>query len=141
MSVTVIRPDRHVVKDTPAARLFRRRLKCPDILTFFNVETCQWILAYWVVRGRGMVEEIEDLGPTCELVCSDFVNAICQCWGPVDFRKKRQLILGRQRDRIRRQEEDIMEDQKRYDWAKKKLEHRAPVPYAFYSPMSGGEVV
>ena len=60
MAMTVIDPRKHVVKDTPVARQFRRLLKTDDIVTFFSLETGQWVLGYWANKLGKVVDEIED---------------------------------------------------------------------------------
>ena len=78
--LTAIQPSRHLVKETPAAKMFRRRLGFPAIFTFWNGETGQWILAYWVDERRRLCDEVEDLGMAFELVTSEFVDMIVRCW-------------------------------------------------------------
>jgi hypothetical protein len=141
MSVTVLDPRVHLVKETSASRFFRRRLSEPDTLTFWNASTGQWVLAFWVHRGKRIVEELEDLGPNCEGVTPEFVEAITSCYGPVDFKKKKKRILSRNQDNIRKQNETIAEEQEKWDWLKKKTKDKLPIPYAFSTPMSGGEIL
>lgn len=142
MSLTRISPARHVVKDTPTAKLFRRVLSFPDIFTFWNAETGVWILAYWVQKKQHLCEEMEDLGMAFEEVTPKFVQMIVSCWKPVDWKAKKQRLLSREKDRIREQNDKIMGDQERWDWAKKKLSDKGlrPIPFAFSAPVSGGEV-
>lgn len=141
MSLTVLNPRVHLVKDTAAARFFKRRLRESDVMTFWSSDTGQWILGFWVHKGKKIVEELEDLGPNCEAVTPSFVDMIVGAYGPVDFKKKKKRILSRERLRIRRQTEAILEDQERWDWLKKKTKDKLPIPYAFSTPMSGGAVL
>lgn len=141
MSLTVLDPMVHLVKDTATTRFFRRRLSEPDVLTFWHSQTGMWVLAFWVHRGRQIVEELEDLGPNCEAVTPAFVKMIVDAYGPVDFQKKKKHLLSRERSRLRKKDEDVAEDQERWDWLKKRTQDQSPVPYAFSTPMRGGEVV
>ena len=141
MSLTVLNPQIHLVKDTSTARFFRRKLHEPDVLTFWHALTGMWILAFWVHKGKRIVEELEDLGPNCEAVTPEFVDMIVQCYGPVDFGKKKKQMLSRQKDRIRKQIDDIVDYQEKWEWLKKKTEGTIPIPYAYSIPISGGEVV
>jgi len=141
VSLTVLNPRVHLVKDTGAARYFRRRLNEPDVMTFWHSITGQWILAFWLHRGKRIVEEIEDLGPNCESVTPAFVEMIVQAYGPVNLQAKKRLILSRQKDRMRKQNDDILADQERWDWARKRLKDKCILPYAFSTPMSRGEVL
>ncbi len=140
--LTVINPIKHVVKDTPAAKLFRRKLKFDNVLTFWNGETGQWVLAYWVDKKQHLVDEMEDLGMAFEQVTPDFVKMIVTCWKTVNWKVKKERLLSKEKDRVRKENEGIREQQERYDWAKKQLTARGlkPIPYAFSSPVSGGEV-
>lgn len=131
--MTFLRPDVHVVRDTYHAKVFRRRLNCPDIVTFFSLETGMWILAYWINRRLRMVDEIEDLGSNFELITKELVQQIVQCWGTIDWGAKKERILSKFRDRERKQTDSLMEQQERWDWLKKRMDK--PVPYAFSSPM------
>lgn len=141
MSLTVLNPQIHLVKDTSTARFFRRKLNEPDVMTFWHSETGNWILAFWVHKGKRIVEELEDLGPQCQAVTPEFVNMIVSCYGPVDFRKKKKAILSRQKSRIRKQTEDILAYQEKWDWLKKRTKDTVPIPYAYSTPMSGGKVL
>lgn len=141
MSLTVLNPRVHLVKDTGAARFFRRQLREPDVMTFWNSETGQWIMGFWVHRGKRIVEEVDDLGPNCERVTPAFVEMVIQCYGPVDFKKKKKRILSKNRDRIRKQNDDIAADQERWDWLRKRTKDKCPIPYAYATPMRGGEVL
>lgn len=141
MSLTVLNPRIHLPKETGAAKFFRRRLSEPDVMTFWNAVTGQWILAFWVHKGKRIVEEVEDLGPNCEAVTPEFVDMIVKCYGAVNFGQKKKRLLSRERDRIRKQNEAIAEDQERWEWLKKKTKDKLPIPYAFDTPISGGAVV
>lgn len=142
MSTTTIRPNIHVVKDTPVARMFRRRLKFDDIMTFWSAETGQWILGYWIDKRLQMVDEMEDLGMVFEKVTPELVQQIVTCWGSIDWKAKKKRLISKERDRIRTENDALMEQQERWDWAKKKLADKgeAPLPYAFKTPVSGGQV-
>jgi len=140
MSVTVLNSRIHLVKDTGAAKFFRRKLSEPDVMTFWHAETGQWVLAFWIHRGRRIVEEIEDLGPNFEAVSPGFVNMIVSGYGSVDFKQKKKRILSKNRDTIRKQNENIAEDQERWDWLKKKTKDKLPIPYAYSTPISGGKI-
>lgn len=141
--LTIIRPDRHVVKDTPTARMFRRRLRFEDIFTFWNGETGEWILAYWVEKRRNLAEEMEDLGMAFEKVTPDLVDQIITCWKPVNWKEKKKRIITKEEDRVRGQIDRIQEEQRRWDWAKKKMVEKGlkPIPFAFSAPISGGQVL
>ena len=141
--LTFIQPSKHVVKDTPASRMFRRHLKFDDIFTFWNAETGEWILAYWVDKRRHLCDEMEDLGMSFEKVTPDLTQMIITCWKRINWGVKKSRIVSKEKDRIRKETEKIQEEQKRWDWAKKKLVDKGlrPVPYAFKAPISGGQVV
>lgn len=139
--LTVIRTDRHVVKETPAAKMFRRRLGFEDIFTFWNGETGEWILSYWVDKRRRICEEMEDLGMSFEKVTPELVRMIVACWKPVNWKVKKARLISKEKDRIRNQIDRIQEEQRRWDWASKKLANRGikPIPFAFSSTITGGE--
>jgi len=141
--MTFIRPTAHVVKNTPTAKMFRRRLNCPDIFTFFSLETGQWILAYWIEKRVRMADEIEDLGPDFGLVTPKLVADIVVCWGNIDWKSRKKTRKQRLISKIRSQEnlqnDKLSEQSDRYQWLQKRM--KKPIPYAFASPVSGGEVV
>lgn len=141
--LTVIRPDRHVVKETPTAKLFRRRLQFEDLFTYWNGETGEWILAYWVDKRRRLCEEMEDLGMAFEKVTPDLVNMIVACWKPVNWKAKKARLISKERNRVTKEIEKIQEEQKRWDWASKQLVSKGlrPIPFAFSSPITGGKVL
>lgn len=132
--MTHLQPSIHVVKDTPVAKLFRRRLNCPDIITFFSVVTGQWILAYWMDKRIRVVDEVEDLGANFELVTQELVKQIAVCWGPVNWKAKKQRLLSRYRDQQRNETDTVIENQERYDWLKRRMKN--PIPYAFQVPVA-----
>ncbi len=143
MSLTVIQPSKHVVKDTPVAKMFRRRLKFDDVVTFWSIDTGEWILGYWVDKRLRLVDEMEDLGMMFEKVTDELVDAIVTCWKAVDWRAKKQRLVSKEKDRVRNEVDKIREEQRRWDWAKRRLEARGarPIPYAFKCPISGGQLV
>lgn len=143
MSLTTIQADRHVLKDTPVARMFRRRLRTDDIVTFWSAETGQWILAYWVDKRVKLVDEVEDLGMAFEKVTPELTQQIVSCWGSVDLKAKKKRLLSKERDRLRKSRDDVMSEQDRWDWAQKKMKDKNinPVPYAFKARIRGGDVL
>lgn len=127
MSLTLINPTVHVVKDTPVARLFRRVLHHEDVVTFFSLQTGQWILGYWIGGNKRMVEEMEDLGQAFEQVTPEFVKRITACWGGVDWKAKKRYLVGKQRDHIRKMQDEVRDQQDRWDWMKKR--NKGQMPY------------
>ena len=134
MSLTSIDPMKHLIRETSVAKVFRRQLRFPDIITFWSIETGQ---------KRKIVEEMEDLGAVFELVTPDLLQTITACWRPVDWKVKKHRILSKEADRVRRENDDLIEDQTRWDWAQKRLkaQGKAPIPFAFGTPIKGGRVV
>ncbi len=141
MSLTILNPNVHLVKETPASRFFQRRLNSPDPMTFWSSQTGQWILALWIHRPKHIVEEIEDLGPAFEYLTPTFVKMIVRAYGPVDFGKKKKLILSRHLDRLRKMDDTVLEDQDRWNWLRKRTKDEMALPYAFDASMSGGGVL
>lgn len=142
MPCTIIDPSKHLIRNTRAADYFRRVLKFPDIVTFFNMETGQWILAYWINRQKHMVDEMEDLGVDMEVMQdTEFVNSMCLCWGGVDWKAKKRRMLDAEKKKETEKVEDLIQDQERWDWAKKRLQDRAPVPYMLNPYCTGGDTV
>ena len=131
MSVTVLNPQVHWIKDTPCAQFFRRKLRDPDIVTFWHAETGQWILAY--LLRRGIVEEIEDLGVDFELVTDDFVDMIVRCYGHVDLSKKKKRLLATESARLQRQSDSILKNQEKWDWLRKRTQDKAPLPFVIHT--------
>lgn len=141
MSIVFLNPNIHVIKETEIGRMFRRLLKFQDIFTYWNSETGQWILSYWLNRLGNVADEIEDLGPVMEGVCPALVQQIVTCWKPVDWKLKKKMLLANHKRFQTKKVEQIMETQERWDWAKKRLGDKAPIPYAFVPRISGGETV
>ena len=140
MSVTVLNPQVHLVKETPCASFFRRRLRDPNIMTFWHCQTGQWILAYWLHKGRRIVDEIEDLGPCFEAVTENFVRMIVSNYAGVDLSRHKRRLLSKQRSRILKQTEAIMESQEEWDWLKKRTADKASIPFYYNVPFSGGQI-
>lgn len=140
MSSVHINPQRHVVQETPTAKLFRKLLKCPDIFTYFNLDTGQWILSYWVSKPIHLAEEMDDLGAAFELVNAQFVDMICRCWKPVDWKQKKKMLLRKEKRQLERESEKIIQEQERYDWLKKRMKDKSPLPYAFKAGLKGGDL-
>ena len=78
-----------------------------------------------------------------EKVTPDLVRMIVTCWKPVNWKVKKARLISKEKDRVRNEIERIQEEQRRWDWAKKKMVARnlVPLPYAFASPASGGQVL
>jgi hypothetical protein len=105
-------------------------LNDPDIITFFNHQTGQWVLAYWLHKDTGIVDEIDDLGPGFEEVTPEFVQSLERSrnyYNKEDLKKKYILQAKRQ---ARRENEEIYADQERWDWCRKRTRDKVIVPYA-----------
>ena len=131
MPCTVITPEKHVVKDTPVARFFRRALGVEDIITFYHMETGQWILAYWVNKLGNIVDEIDDLGTHFELVTPEFVDMVRSGWGGINWAEKKKWFLAKHKEKITKDNEASIQDQDRWDWAKKRS---GKIPYLVQPP-------
>jgi len=142
MSTTTLRSSTHVIKDTPVARMFRRRLKFDDIVTFWSGETGEWVLGYWIDKRIHLVDEMEDLGMSFEKVTPELVEQIVYCWKTINWQEKKKRLVSKERDRIREENDTLQQEQEKWDWAKKRLTNKglAPIPYAFETPISGGQV-
>ena len=138
-SPTQLDPRIHYVKDTPAARFFRRRLKDSRMLTFWNAETGQWILGCWLDDQHRWIEEFEDLGPNFELLEGRagkvLVDMLLTGYGPINWAKHRKRILGKWNDWKRKQLERAEESRDHWDWLKKKTGDKAIMPFAFSGTM------
>ena len=139
MSLVFITPEKHIVKETEAGRMFRRLLKFPDIFTYWNSETGQWVLAYWCNRLGHVADEVEDLGPVMEGLTPQLVQQIVTCWKPVDWGVKKKMMMARAKTFATKQDEKVIQEQERWDWMKKRTRDKAPIPYAFVPRISGGE--
>lgn len=139
MSVVFIEPRKHVVKETQVGRMFRRALNFDDVFTYFNVETGEWILAYWVNKTGHLADEVEDLGGAMEKVTPDLVQQIIRCWGHVDWAAKKRRMQSKQRSWDRKKSDAISADQERWDWLKRRYP-KMPIPYMYASPVSGGQL-
>jgi hypothetical protein len=88
-----------------------------------------------------IADEIEDLGGMMEQLTPQLVKQIVDCWKPVDWGKKKKMILARQANFLRKQTEELIEENNRYKWAQKRVASRAPIPYAYCPRISGGQVL
>ncbi len=113
--LTTIQPSKHVIRDTPAAKLFRKKLGFKDIFTFWNAETGEWILAYWVSEKNRLCEELEDLGMAFEKVTPELAYRITTCWKRVDWKAKKQRLVSKERARVRDEVEGLQDEQERWD--------------------------
>jgi hypothetical protein len=136
---TKIDPRIHFVRDTPASRFFRRRLRDSKMMTFFNAETGQWILGCWLDEKRRWVEEFEDLGANCELLEGEAGEALTSMiltgYGGIDWGKHRKRILGKWRDWERKQLERAEESRDHWEYLKKKTADKCIMPFAFSGTM------
>lgn len=57
-----IRKPEHALVDTALAGDLRRRYKNPNLFTVFNTRSKVWFLARWLIRDKGIAEELLDLG-------------------------------------------------------------------------------
>ena len=139
MSLTIIQPEIHIVKETAASQLFRRLLGFEDIFTFFHTQTGEWILGYWINKNGKVADEIEDLGGSFEKMTPQLVNQIRDCWKPVDWKLKKRAILSREQSRINKKIDEARERQDQWDWMKDRTKDKAPVPFAYAPRISGGQ--
>lgn len=131
MAIVRLSPDKYMIRDTEVAHHFSRELGC-ECVTYFFPETEQWILAVWLDRDKGLVEELEDLGTNFELLDRALAQKIKRGWGRRDVKEYKKQLMRRRAHRIFAKNEAIAADQERYDWLKKKTGE--PIPYAFKAP-------
>jgi hypothetical protein len=129
MGITKLRADKHRVVETSVAHFFRRHLNDPDILTFWNVETGQWVLAYWLHKDQGLVDEIDDLGPAFGEVTSEFVQSLERCRKTYTKEDLRTRYLRGLKQQEHQWDEALYQDQERWDWLRKRTKDKAIVPY------------
>ena len=129
MSMVRLRRDRHVIRETPVGRFLRKRLKYPPIFTYFNMETGQWILCFWINKGAGLAYEIDDLGRNFELVTAELVQTFQENLTYVDKKALKDKVVLRAARSKKKKDDEILADQERWDWMKKKTQHKSPVPY------------
>lgn len=129
MGITKIDPRAHLVRDNQHVHFLRRHLRDEDLLTFLNLDTNQWVLAYWVNRDKGIVDVISELGPNFESLTREFVASLereRKSYSADDL--KRRLL-----NRDRRYQRHLVEEQEQandeWDWAKRRVGDRARVPW------------
>jgi hypothetical protein len=120
MGITILRRGIHRVVDTPFVRHLRVRLNDPDLVTFFNLETGQWILGYWLSRTRGMVDEIDDLGPRMELANRGLAEELVACRRVTDFRSVKRRLLRKRKAQAQEQLDSLEECHDQRAWLKKR---------------------
>lgn len=130
MSVFKLDPAIHFPRDTEAAYYFRHHLHNPDVMTFWNAETEEWVLGIWVDRGNHVVFDLEDLGCHFEKLTPQVASDIRYCYGrATDWDAFVKRTKEKHREAERKIEDDIGIQQERYDWAKKRA--GGEVPYMF----------
>lgn len=130
MDLTWIDSEKHFIRETEASRFFQRHLNDPGMLTFFNTETQQWILAYWVHKGKGIVAEIEDLGKDFELLDRKLQKEITSCYGPCDMSVVRKRLLDTAQRQEQAKNDELCESQETWDWCKKKMgDSKKAIPF------------
>jgi hypothetical protein len=87
-------------------------------------------------KPKRIVEEFEDLGPSFEFFTENFTRMIVTSYGSVDLDKVKRRLMSRNKDRINKQTESIMEDQERWDWLRKRTKDKVATPYTFDCPVS-----
>lgn len=131
MGITELLPGVHQIAETPIVRVLRRRLGDPDLVTYYNRETGEWALGYWLSRVNGVVDEIDGLGPNFEAVTPDFITSLEQTRGSTTCADLKRLLVRNAKRRAAKQYESQGEQMDAYNWAKKRVGDKAPVPYAF----------
>lgn len=140
MGITQLNPQRHLVRDTPHTHYLRRHLKDEALLTYFNLDTQQWVLGYWIDRNRGVIDEIEDLGPNFERLTRELVKSLERTYAfyTKDDLKKRYLRRARHFEQKMR--EETAEANEQWNWCKKRTKEKAPVPWMVSTGrMQGGQ--
>jgi len=135
MGITKLLSGVHTVRETEASRFFQRHLNDPDIVTIWNHETQNWILAYWVDKDKGFVDEIDDLGPNFEMMTRDFVKSLEATRQTTHVREHKEKILRNAKRRMFKECEKVQADQERWDWLRKKTKDKCVVPFS----MGGGK--
>jgi len=139
MGITKLRRGVHFIRDTEAAKYLRRHLNDPDLITFFNAETGQYVLAYWVNRDRAIVDEIDDLGPNFEVMTHEFIRSLEESRRGTDPKELKRKLLRNAKRRTGRELERLEEHNDQYDWMKKRTADKAPLPYMYGGGIKGGQ--
>lgn len=116
MGPTQLDRSKHILRETSQVRDLRRMLDDPDLVTFFNVETGQWILAYWLDKSKGRVDEIDDLGPNFELLTRSFVESLRQSRRATDFKDLKRGLQRAARTKHLQWQDEMEEQQDHGDY-------------------------
>lgn len=120
MGIMKIREAVHKIRETEFVRVLRRRLNDPDLITYFNMETGLWVLAYWLSKTDRTVDEIEDLGPNLELATRDLADELERCRQATNFNGIKQKLIAKKRAKHRRFCDDMEKSKDERSWLHKR---------------------
>lgn len=124
--LTYLSPDRHHVRETEFVRFLRSHLNDPDLITYFNRDTGEYVLAYWVYKDKGVVSDVEPLGPNMEGATRQLVQDLSMTRGPTDWAALKKGYLEKDRAAHRKQQELLEEHKDQYDYLKRKTGRQVP---------------
>lgn len=122
---------KHFVRETWVSRFFQQRHNEPNIITFWNTETNQWVLGTWLNKDRGLVAEIDDLGANFETMTAEFVQSIGRCYKREVLAKERERLIRDWKRQKAWQEESLANYTDRYNHLKKRNRGRTEAPLLF----------
>lgn len=123
---------KHWVRDTEVARYFQQQLKTDNVVTFWNDETGQWVLGTWINKDKGLMGEIDDLGPNFEMVTREFANSIGRVYTRDVLRVARQRLIDQWKRQKAREEEKSFDHTDKFEFMRKRNRDRSVSPLVFY---------
>ena len=114
--------EKHWVRETDAVRFLRRELNDPDLITFWNAQVGHWTLAYWIDKGKGVVEDVRRLGKSYDAgpqLTPELVHSMKATNKPTDFKRLRKSLLEHHKAELRARDDKNREDRDQRAWLRK----------------------
>jgi len=122
----------HLVRETWVSTFFRNKLRDPKIVTYFNRDTGQWVLATWLNKDQGLVTEIDDLGPNFEGMTREFVNSIGMYYTKEILAGIRAKMISQWYAKKRAEEDRAGVHKEQYDWMAKRTKDKVVAPLLYH---------
>ena len=133
MGIVKLIPE-FVIKEVPLITYLRKELRDPDLIMFQSTRNGVWCLAHWVDKVQGFVNCIETLGVDyMARVNRNFIDSLRRARNPMDADKLKKNILKAHNRDLEAEDERLAQTNEHWNWLKKRIGDKAPVPYSFTS--------
>jgi hypothetical protein len=127
VGIVTLKRGKQRLQDLDLTRFLRKELNDPELLTFWDVDTQQWVLAYWVHKDQGVVNVIEHLGTDLSYVDRAWVKNLKASKAGLTCAEIKDRLITSAKAQYAAEQAELEEYNAVQDWVQKKSGSPVPV--------------